>query len=1014
MSVYLGDYPEDAGVTFYWNTVDGLGASITRATDGTVKVIRDDGTDCTGTSVTDTEDSPDVGIHKCVVDTSDNANFAVGYDYAVWVDGAVVDGQTINAVIAHFSIENRFQEVDLVKIGGVAVSTTTAQVGVNVVQVSGDSTAADNLESQYDGTGITGGNYPSTQSQVTSLSSGSAAISTTAESFTKAGAEGETNTYTATATLNGTLHSITPDAGTTDVYYQFDVGSEGVAVEVVWNGYCNTAGDSVAIQAYNWVTTNWDQIGSRTGTPATTVVEGTYQLTTAHTGTGANQGKVRIKFYSTTTTNISTDRLLTSYAVVRQTVGYADGAIWIDTNASNTNTEDYVDGTADNPVSTLAAAETLSASLGIVRFRVKNGSSITLASDSTNYTLIGDGLWTLALGGQTIANAYVRNADVSGIGSGSGTIFEDCRIEASTSTGPSYFVRCGFNTPTGTPFTSNGNGEYVFVDCVSLVAGSGTPYFDFTGEGAATGINNRRWAGGAHYTLDSDCTCSHEVLAGGGQTFVTDGADVEIRGVFRSLTLTLTGAGTVQSVGVMGPITISGTATTTVNLYGYAYDISDSSSGTTVNNYTIDDVNVAQIGGSASAATAVNQAFLGTGDVGDVDFVVRSIKANNDAGVGLDINGTTAGATVTASAGPGLDIDGTTFGVDIDASAGPGVAVDGTTIGIDVNASVGPGIDVDGVTGGIDVTASIGPALDLDGASAGVTLDSSGGAGFEITGATNGLTIVGSVGEGIDITGGSDGVEINGVTGVDINGSGSGVAITGSAAFGLIISGVTKGIYATASNGDGVDIVGVGGAGLGLTGTTFDLEATTTDSLQTDAVKISGDSTAADNLELAFDGTGYAFTGCTMPWNSSWDAEVQSEVNDALVALNLDHLMATAVADNDDMSTEVADGTVLSNLMSSTSDTSTFVVSTDSLQGIADSTASANSSIGTTGTELTGTPGDAPDIATMVQFMYMRLRNKKTMTSTLTTISNTAGTVISQATISYVAGTTTVAEFEDP
>jgi hypothetical protein len=37
------------------------------------------------------------------------------------------------------------------------------------------------------------------------------------------------------------------------------------------------------------------------------------------------------------------------------------------------------------------------------------------------------------------------------------------------------------------------------------------------------------------------------------------------------------------------------------------------------------------------------------------------------------------------------------------------------------------------------------------------------------------------------------------------------------------------------------------------------------DYLQVDAVQISGDSTAADNAELAYDGTGYGFTGCTMP-----------------------------------------------------------------------------------------------------------------------------------------------------
>lgn len=38
-----------------------------------------------------------------------------------------------------------------------------------------------------------------------------------------------------------------------------------------------------------------------------------------------------------------------------------------------------------------------------------------------------------------------------------------------------------------------------------------------------------------------------------------------------------------------------------------------------------------------------------------------------------------------------------------------------------------------------------------------------------------------------------------------------------------------------------------------------------TDSLQVDTTSISGDSSAADNLEVAFDGTGYGFTGCTMP-----------------------------------------------------------------------------------------------------------------------------------------------------
>ena len=65
-------------------------------------------------------------------------------------------------------------------------------------------------------------------------------------------------------------------------------------------------------------------------------------------------------------------------------------------------------------------------------------------------------------------------------------------------------------------------------------------------------------------------------------------------------------------------------------------------------------------------------------------------------------------------------------------------------------------------------------------------------------------------------------------------------------------------------------------------------------------------------------------------------ADIESEVNDALVALNLDHLMKTAVASNANMEAEVTDGTVLSNIMTAGSDTSDYVVAGDSLEALSD------------------------------------------------------------------------------
>ena len=61
-------------------------------------------------------------------------------------------------------------------------------------------------------------------------------------------------------------------------------------------------------------------------------------------------------------------------------------------------------------------------------------------------------------------------------------------------------------------------------------------------------------------------------------------------------------------------------------------------------------------------------------------------------------------------------------------------------------------------------------------------------------------------------------------------------------------------------------------------------------------------------------------------------AATPAEVATALTDINLDHLMKTAVANNADMTTEVADGTVLSNIISKTSDTSTYAVGDDSLE----------------------------------------------------------------------------------
>lgn len=83
--------------------------------------------------------------------------------------------------------------------------------------------------------------------------------------------------------------------------------------------------------------------------------------------------------------------------------------------------------------------------------------------------------------------------------------------------------------------------------------------------------------------------------------------------------------------------------------------------------------------------------------------------------------------------------------------------------------------------------------------------------------------------------------------------------------------------------------------------------------------------TAGTNID------GSTFTA--IPWNASWDAEVQSEVDDALIAKGLDHLVFASVT-----GTDIADNSIIARLVSksATADWDTYTQTTDSLEALRD------------------------------------------------------------------------------
>lgn len=216
--------------------------------------------------------------------------------------------------------------------GTVVVTTNNDKTGYSsdIVSISGDATAADNLEAQFDGTGLIGSNYPAYQAQVRDIAVTGSALNATAESFTKTYGT-ETGTYANTQLANATYHQIAAEnAGGTpyniDGFYQFDVGVDGVPVEVtilgrLVEGSAPYGGDTVDTYAWDWVGSAWDHISPATGdfigSSSPTDVVKVMSLLSKHVGTGGNDGKVRIRLAGTALesgTILYIDQILVKYA----------------------------------------------------------------------------------------------------------------------------------------------------------------------------------------------------------------------------------------------------------------------------------------------------------------------------------------------------------------------------------------------------------------------------------------------------------------------------------------------------------------------------------------------------------------------------------------------------------------------------------------------------------------------------------------------------------------------------
>ncbi len=135
---HLGNLTEDQIIDFAFSTHKADGTPETLSGAPAVAVYKANSTTQSTDGVTLTVDFDGVtGLNHVRIDTSAHEFYAVANDYSVVITAGTVDGVSVaGTVLATFSIENRFQEADVVKWLGVAPLALSAQQVQAVVPTS--------------------------------------------------------------------------------------------------------------------------------------------------------------------------------------------------------------------------------------------------------------------------------------------------------------------------------------------------------------------------------------------------------------------------------------------------------------------------------------------------------------------------------------------------------------------------------------------------------------------------------------------------------------------------------------------------------------------------------------------------------------------------------------------------------------------------------------------------------------------------------------------------------------
>jgi len=495
--------------TLYWviMTYDANGVLVDADSTPTVAVRKNGAS--TADSVTVTKRSATTGIYDCSYSPSGE----VAGDQYTLEETATVSSQ---AYVNSFSVAVTSQESD-------------------VISLNGDATAAANISLQYDGvTGLTGDVFPATQASVSNIGSvGSGAVNFVAVEDNSASpikgvsSVGTTSdAYTNAEVEDGVVQTILDVANNIDWVYGFDLGggNSGVGVEVFAN--VNGNADAMDVFAYNFDLSSWDQIGILDGSGGAAFRRLNLTLLARHTGSGADLGKVYIRFDGAnyTPSTFELDKINVSAVNTSKTIGYDNASVWVDTISGTAGSEPFVNGVADNPTLSYASANAIAAAIGLKRYTFSAGDSITLTQSHLLDSFFGYN-YTLNMNGQVAPN-FIEGAEIAGVTANTGPHYvRDSRIGT---------LSTAYELNAGAVFVSSGLVsvklkdaaaaalDVEFLDCHGNTQGSMFPggTVDFgTTAGTNHEVSFQRWGGPVAIVNLKD---GDTVYAHGNGTFILD------------------------------------------------------------------------------------------------------------------------------------------------------------------------------------------------------------------------------------------------------------------------------------------------------------------------------------------------------------------------------------------------------------------------------------------------------------------------------------------------------------